>query len=309
MKISAGDFTYEWIDNWARIPDTESGRKNGRTHGVQVTSSGEIVVFNQASPGVLFFDMNGTLLRSWGDRFLGAHGLTLVTEGGVDYLWLTDQDSKEVVKTTLDGVAVQNIVQPDHPLYKDVSYVPTWVAVNEERFGGNGDIWVADGYGSGLLNQYDKLGCYVKSIDGSEGAGEFKCPHGIFFDSRHGAPELYVADRSNKRVQVYDGDGRFKRAFGEEFLVHPDCFASNGDLLVVPELYSRVVLLDKNDKLIGYLGMNDDGTGIAGWPNVAPCDLHAGKFNSPHGGAIDADGNIYIVEWIIGGRITKLVRV
>ena len=137
---------YEWIDNWAAIVDNESGRNNGRTHGVQITSTGNVIVFCQAEPSILIFNPDGVLLNSWG-AYLGAHGLTLVNEDDVDYLWLTDQNSKQVIKTTLDGSVLQSIEQPSHPAYTDGGqYVPTWAAVNEKRLGGNGDIWVADGY-------------------------------------------------------------------------------------------------------------------------------------------------------------------
>jgi peptidylamidoglycolate lyase len=116
---------------------------------VVVTEGGNIVVFHQAKPAVLVFDADGKLLSAWGDNFSGSHGMTLVKEGAVEYLWLTDQYSAEVVKTTLDGRVVMTLQKPDHEIYQRGMYSPTWVAVNEERFGGNGDIWVADGWSRG----------------------------------------------------------------------------------------------------------------------------------------------------------------
>jgi DNA-binding beta-propeller fold protein YncE len=308
MKIGSDDYRYEWLDNWARIPDTESGRENGRTHGVVVTEAGKVIVFHQATPAVLVFDADGALLDQWGD-FAGAHGITLVKEGEQEFLWLTDQNSNAVVKTTLDGEVVMSIPQPDLPLYDDGGYCPTWVAVNEERHGGNGDVWVTDGYGSGYVHRHDKHGKYISSINGSEGAaGSFACPHGILFDSRKKTPELLIADRGNHRVQVYDGDGNYKRTFGEDFLTSPDCFAISGDDLIVPELFASLKLLDAEDKLICDLGENAAACKIDGWPNLDASQIHAGKFNSPHGAAADKDGNLYCVEWIIGGRITKLIK-
>src|SRR5450432_3871348 len=84
MQISTGAHAYEWIDNWIRIPDTETGRASGRTHSVVVTQDGQIIVFHQADPAVLIFNADGQLQHSWGDHFLGAHGMTLVNEGGVE---------------------------------------------------------------------------------------------------------------------------------------------------------------------------------------------------------------------------------
>ncbi|MEO8169167.1 MAG: hypothetical protein ABI623_13020, partial [bacterium] len=133
MHVGQGKNVYEWIEHWARIPNTESGRSNGRTHGVVVTNDGTVVVFNQANPAVLLFDASGALISSWGDRFGGAHGMTLVQENGTEYLWLTDQYSGEVVKTTLDGKNVLNLERASHPVYEKSSYAPTWVAVHEEQ--------------------------------------------------------------------------------------------------------------------------------------------------------------------------------
>ena len=310
MKIGEPPFEFEWIDNWATIPDTPSGRENGRTHGVVITKSGDVIVFCQADPGILVFSPDGELKSTWGDRFLGAHGMTLVEEDGVEFLWLTDQDSREVVKTTLDGETVMNLDQADHPIYEERKYFPTWVAVNEERFGGNGDIWVADGYGSFYVHRYDRDGNYLASLSGEEGAGRFDCPHGLWTDTRNGTPELYVADRGNKRFQVFAMDGTFKRTFGAGFMTSPDGASSYpGENLLVPELFARVTILNSNDQPVAYLGSNEPVVKKEGWPNHEPSLIEAGKFNSPHGAVADDEGNIYVVEWIVGGRITKLVRV
>src|SRR5215210_5306807 len=138
MRIGSGEQTYEWIENWARTPENESSRANGRTHGVVVSEAGQVIVFHQANPAVLVFDAHGKLQAAWGDRFEGAHGMTLVKDGDTEYLWLTDQNTGEVVKTTLDGQTVMHIHRPGLPTYTAGNYAPTWVAVNQERHGGNG---------------------------------------------------------------------------------------------------------------------------------------------------------------------------
>ena len=309
MRIGTGAHTYEWIDNWARIPETESGRENGRTHGVVVTGAGTVLVFHQAKPAVLIFDKDGTLLDAWGDRFPGAHGMTLTKEDGAEYLWLTDQHSAEVVKTTLDGTTVMNLQRPDIPLYKDGTYSHTWVAVNEERHGGNGDIWVTDGYGMGYVHRFDRTGRYLHSIHGMEGGpGAFQCPHAISIDTRRGKQELYVADRGNRRFQVYDLDGHFKRSFGADFLSSPCGCITHRDLLMVPELNARLAVLNDRDELVCYLGENEAVCTSPGWPDFRGEMLMDGKFNSTHAMAADGHGNLYVVEWIIGGRVTKLEK-
>jgi len=301
LRTKAGD--YRWHENWIVIP--EEGKENGRTHGATVTRDGRVIVFHQASPGVLIYSPDGELLDRWGD-YPGAHGLTLVEEDGEEFLWLADEQTKRVEKTTLAGEVVQSISQPPHSTYAERAYVPTWVAVNELRHGGNGDIWVADGYGASLVHRYDAAGQYLGTLDGTEGAGRFSCPHGIAFDFRKNPAQLYVADRGNKRVQVYNADGCFLRTFGADFMTSPDGFAPLGDRLIVPELFGRVTILDANDRLIDSIGRNETICSAEGWPNTTP--LEPGKFSSPHGACSDAAGNLYVVEWRIGGRVTKLEK-
>jgi len=302
---------YEWIDNWADIPFTERGQTNGRTHGVETTNDGHVVIFRQADPSaVLVFDDKGELRNSWGNNFTGAHGLTLVQENGMEFLWLTDELSAAVVKTTLDGDITMELDTPPLRVYDDGEFVPTWVAVNEERNGGNGDIWVADGYGEDYIHRYAADGTYRDSINGDAGnAGRFECPHGIWFDTRGTEPELYVADRGNQQVQVYAPTGPTNGRLRNARCQAPVLSRATAITSSYPELLARVAVLDADDKLVGYLGENADVCERDDWPNVSTDVLAAGQFNSPHDVAVDDDGNIYIVEWITGGRITKLERI
>ena len=111
------------------------------------------------------------------------------------------------------------------------------------------------------------------------------------------------------------------RSFGEDFLSSPSDFALLGDLLVVAELYGRLAVVDPDDNFAGYLGAEANGQAAQGWPQKPgwPNDLgadgrattphlaHSERFNSPHSVATDADGNLYVSEWLIGGRYSKLI--
>ncbi len=307
MPIDTTTRTYRWCDWTPRLPAPRRGTANARTHGVAVANDGRVVVFRQADPAVLVLGPDGTPLNAWGDRFLGAHGLTLVQEGEDEALWLTDQDSGEVAKTTLDGETLLQLDRPPLAVYEDGAFAPTWVAVFEKRWGGNGDVWVADGYGMNYVHRYDRAGNYLGSITGEEGsAGAFDCPHGIWFDTRREESELYVADRGNRRLQVYDPEGMFKRTVGADVLGCPCAGAVYGEELYVPELCARVAVFDADDQLIRFIGRNDAVCERRDWPDLPAEDLRPGLFNSPHGFAVDADGSLYVVEWIIGGRLTKL---
>jgi DNA-binding beta-propeller fold protein YncE len=134
------------------------------------------------------------------------------------------------------------------------------------------------------------------------------CPHGATFIPKTAGPELYIADRGNHRVQVYDGDGKFKRSFGADFLNSPCGFVYRNGVVYIPELNARLAILDDHEKLITYIGENAAARKSPGWPDLPAAQILPGKFNSPHGMAVDSAGNLYVAEWIIGGRITKLAR-
>ena len=336
MRIGTGDNTYEWIEDWAKTPDTESARSGWSHHGIAVSLTGEVYSGHQDDPIVQVFDREGNFLRSWPSDCADTHGITLVNEGGAEYLWIADNGAKrhpstayeypdsdakvtgKVVKKTLDGQTVLELAKPPVAAYGDGDYKPTWVAVNEVRDGGNGDVWVADGYGANLVHRYSSSGAYLGTISGEEGdAGAFDCPHAIFIDTRKGVSELYVADRGNGRVQVYDAEGAWLRVFGDDFLTSPSGLVAYGQLLIIAELNARITICGADDRPVTYLGDNGAVADVAGWPNnhnergesVRTALLEPGKFNSPHGMAVDAQGNLYIAEWLIGGRSIKLAKV
>ena len=340
MQIGSGANTYEWQDYWAGIPDSESARTGWAHHGVAVMDSGQIITYHPGDQTMMVFDEKGNLVRSWQVDLSDAHGITLVNEGGRELLWIADNGRKrqpslsyeygsdgnargQVLKMDLEGNVLASLTRPDLDVYREGMYSPTWVAVNEERHGGNGDVWVADGYGQSYVHRYGKAGNYIASINGEEGeAGRFNCPHAIFIDRRRpdrggSSAELYVADRANGRVQVYDLEGNYLRVFGSEFLTTPSGFATHGDMLVIAELRARLTLCGKNDEFLCYLGANETVCDVEGWPNnkdasgrIIPTSLlEPGKFNSPHGLAVDAQGNLYVAEWLIGGRFIRLGKV
>lgn len=335
MRIGCDGHAFEWIENWARIPDATSAREGWSHHGMVITRDGDIVASHPGDPEILIFTAEGDLKCSWPTGLTEAHGLTLVSEGEEEYLWIADNGSKrhkdysyeyppgsdktsgKVVKKTLEGHTVMELNPPGLAVYENCRFAPTGVAVNGENEGGNGDIWVADGYGANYVHRYDKEGKLIGSINGEEGrAGSFDCPHSICLDRRGSEPSLYVADRANARFQVYDLEGNFKRAFGSDFLSSPSAIVTHQGFLITAELRARITVIDRNDKLVGYLGENEAVCEVEGWPNskdetgeiVRPRFLEPRKFNSPHGLAVDEDGNLYVSEWLIGGRFIKLIR-
>ncbi len=322
MTIHSSGFTYEWIENWVRIPDNDLARASGRTHALAYSASRDrVFVFHHGTPAVLVCTRDGVIKSAWGERFTMAHGMSLVEENGEEFLWLVDEHSHEIIKTTLDGREVLALQKPDLPAYgsggeRGGNYVPTWAAQNPL----NGDVWVADGYGSWLVHRYDHSGRWIQTFDGVEGAGRFSEPHGIAVFVRNKMAEVFVTDRANHRIVVYDADGHFLR---HSLSAHsPCCFDMREGVLLVPELFSGIKLLraatlepiaalgDHPD-----VGPREDGGWWPprcpeGWPNLAGTEsVRPGWFNSPHGACFGPDGEIYVGEWIIGGRLTKLTPI
>ena len=277
---------YEWLEDWADVLAPEQAQSGWAHHGLAVTRSGEIVGFHPARAEVVIFDRAGRVSRSWPVGLKEGHGLTLVEDDGHEHIWVADPGTKmrkapdnsyqrdvspgqgQVVKFGLDGAEVTSLPRPPHAAYEKGFFAPTAVAVNETRHGGNGDVWVADGYGESLVHRYSVDGRYLSTLTGEESpGGRFNCPHGLFIDRRQTTPELWVADRGNARVQVYDTDGHWLRTVGEGFLNSPSAFATDGPNIVVGELYARLAVVDMDDQLVGYLGEDDQARQRPGWPN------------------------------------------
>ncbi|MCG3198214.1 MAG: hypothetical protein GHCLOJNM_02708 [bacterium] len=302
--LGEGAHKYELVPGWGQLPD---GKAYGYTHGVAVDSQGRVIIHHTGKDSVTIFDPEGKFIKSWGSEFEGgAHGLQLSREGNVEFLYLADTKRRIVVKTTLDGATVWTLEYPkDSGVYESVEkYCPTNVAIAP-----NGDFYVADGYGSSYIHQYNSKAEYIRTW-GGPGAeqGKMKCPHGIAVDTRGAEPKVLVADRANVRLQYFTLDGKPLSMVTEE-LRHPCHFDQrNGDLLI-PDLHGRVTIFDKNDKLIAHLGDNPGIQTVKGYPNLPHEERIPGKFISPHSACWDHDGNIYVVEWVNDGRITKLRHV
>ena len=231
-------------------------------------------------------------------------------EGSAEFLYLCDTKRGVVVKATLDGEEVWSIGYPEqseayHPGAdgKRPKYSPTNLAI-----GPNGDIYVGDGYGSSFINQYNSKAEYIRTFGGKgKEPGQVDCPHGIVLDSRGPQPVLMVADRANSRIQRFTLDGRHIDFVSGTNLPCNFDFFRNGDV-VVPDLGARVTLLDKDNRVIVNLG-DDSASPWRDTRKLSRDHFMPGKFVSPHGACFDHAGNIFVVEWVEVGRVTKLRRV
>ena len=312
--VGTGEFTYEVIHDWGELP---AGLKYGNTHGVCEDGQGNVYVHHtvhatsERHDTTVVFDRNGKFVRSWGSEFEGgAHGLHIRREGRDEFLYLCDTKRALVTKVTPRGETVWQLAYPKqsakYPVNADgspgIKYSPTNVAIAP-----NGDVYVADGYGSSFINQYDSAGTYLRTFGGKgSGPGQLDCPHGLTVDTRGATPMLLVADRSNKRLQTFSLDGEHL-GFVNDFPA-PCHFSERHGVMVVPDLFARVTLIDKQNRVIEQLGEAgiDSWKAIRGGPRE---NFPVGKFVCPHSACFDHDGNIFVVEWVEVGRVTKLRKV
>lgn len=307
--VGSGEHTYECIHDWGELP---SSYKYGNTHGVCEDAQGRIYIKHTVGKGsekddaIVIFDEKGKFVKSWGAEYKGgAHGLHLSKEGGKEYLYLCDTKRKLAVKTTLDGEVIWQLGVPDvSGLYNNVSeYTPTNIAVAP-----NGDVYVADGYGKSWIHQYTSKAEYIRSFGGNgKDRGQTNCPHGLMVDTRESVPTLVVADRANRRLQYFTLDGHPIKLITEQ-LSSPCHFHTRGNVLLIPDLDCRVTLFDKQNKLITHLGQGD----VAHYRDIRTKSRDAftpGQFVAPHSAYFDHAGNIFVVEWVEVGRVTKLRKI
>jgi hypothetical protein len=320
--LGAGAYTYEAIHDWGELP---ARIKWGNTHGVVEDSEGNIYVHHTVhassdiADSMVVFDRTGKFVRSWGKEFRGvAHGLHIRKEGRDEFLYLTVNAANPrmtpqpdlhavVVKTTTTGEIVWKIQgPPDVAAYKPgpdgapVRYNPTNIAIAP-----NGDIYVGDGYGAYFVNQYTSKAEYIRTFGGKgSDPGQLNEPHGIWVDTRGNKPVLVVADRRNNRLQRFTMDGKHLD-FVAGFRL-PCHFDERKGIVVVPDLHGRVTLIDRENNVIEHLG--DSNAPV--WNNPLrsqPRDAFIpGQFICPHGACFDHEGNIFVVEWVEVGRVTKL---
>ena len=289
LILGDGDYRYRVAEDWAKLPD---GWEFRDVAGVAVDSKDQVYVFNRSEHPMMVFDREGNFLRAWGEGiFNRAHGLHV---GPDDALYCTDDGDHTVRKCTTEGKVLLEIGIPGKPA-PYVSGEPfhrcTHTALSPDNH-----IFVSDGYGNARVHKYTPDGKLVMSW-GEPGSdtGQFNIVHNIVADDDGW---IYVADRENHRVQVFDTNGKYETQWNN---LHRPCglFMPRGDCphcfigelgpgmpvnRHMPNLGPRLSIVSNEGKLIARLGGEE---GLVNEP---------GKFMAPHGLAVDGRGNIYVGE-------------
>jgi DNA-binding beta-propeller fold protein YncE len=271
---------YNPVPGWLQLP---KGFEFGLVTAVATDKNDNLYIFHRGGRPVAIFDKAGKFLRSWGkDEVETAHGLRIDHEGNV---WTTDLDRHQVIKHDPNGKVLLTLGKAySEGNTPDKFDMPADVAIAP-----NGDIYVADGYGNSRVVKFNKDGKYLKEWGKpGKGPGEFDLVHAIVLDAKG---HVYVADRENDRIQVFDADGRFLeqwRGIGAPY----GLFLQGGQrMLVTDGRGDQVRLLDLTGKVLGRFGHE----------GKAP-----GEFLMAHGICADSRGVIYVTEGD-GERVQKFV--
>jgi len=287
--VGSGEFTYRIVEDWAKLPD---GWVLGDVAGVGVDARDRVYLFHRGPHPLIVLDRQGNFLSSWGDEiFQRAHGVHM---GPDDTIYLTDDGDHTVRKCTLDGRVLLTIGVLGGPA-PFMSGEP-FRRCTHTALSPSNEIYVSDGYGNACVHKYAPDGKRLKSWgEPGAGPGQFNLPHNIACDADGW---VYVADRENHRIQVFDGDGRFETQWHD---LHrpsgmymppgkcPLCYVGEiGPYYEfnrgAPNLGPRLTILSHEGKLLGRISATPSaGTG-------------PGQFLSPHGIAVDSRGDVYVGE-------------
>ena len=279
-EIAIKPLPYRVVPNWPELP---AGWNLGETAGVARDSRGHVYVFNRGPHPLLEFEPGGRFVREIGTGlFVSAHGVRIDAQ---DNIWAVDVDGHCVVKFSPQGRVLMVLGRKDRPGEQPTLFNrPTDIA-----FAANGDLYISDGYVNSRVVKYSKDGRVLKTW-GKKGAGpgEFNLPHSIVVDAKG---RVYVADRENRRIQIFDTEGNF--------LTQWTHMGSPWGLHITPD--QHIYLAD------GYAGrvLKSDVEG-----NVLGAFGSAGKlpgqFAYCHHLAAGQDDEIYVAE-ILNWRVQKFV--
>jgi DNA-binding beta-propeller fold protein YncE len=289
VTLGSGDFLYEVVEDWGHLPD---GWIYGDVAAVGVDSQDNVYVFNRGEHPMIVLDRDGNFIRSWGEgMFTRAHGIHV---GPDDSLYCTDDGDHTVRKCTAAGKILLEIGIPKRPS-PFMSGLPfhrcTHTALSPDN-----EIYISDGYGNARVHKYSPDGKHFMSWgEPGTGPGEFNVVHNICCDAEGW---VYVADRENHRVQVFDRAGKYETHWS---YLHRPCG----------------LCMSTGSRPLCYIGELGSGLEINGqWPNIGPrvsIVSHEGnilarlggvegagigptRFMSPHGIAVNSQGDIFVGE-------------
>ncbi len=299
VTVGGGGYVFEVVEGWGALPEGWSFKE---ISGIGVDRRDRVYVFSRGEHPVTVFDRGGTLLASWGEGlFTRPHAVTM---GPDDTIYLTDDGDHTVRKCALDGRVLLTIGTPGQPAPKH-SGRPfnrcTHVAVAPD-----GSLYISDGYGNSRIHRFSADGRLLGSW-GEPGTdpGQFNLPHAVCVD-REGL--VYVADRENHRVQVFNALGRYQAQWNNMYRpcgLFVDTHDEAGDRVYVGELCPSLAVSEGVANLGACVSVyTATGQRLARVGAPLP-GSDPGEFVAPHTIAVDSHGDVYVgeVSWTIRGRL------
>jgi peptidylamidoglycolate lyase len=279
-RVQAAESHYQLLENWAQFPPGVT--KWGAATGVDVDTHDNVYVFhrNEAMP-IMAFDRRGKFLRAWGQGMFKTTHFLRVDHSG--YVWVTDRGDMQAFKFDSGGKLMMTLGRKG--ITGDNNSEDAFNGMADLAVAKNGDIFIADGEGPNTrVVKLSKNGKFIQWWGGKgTEPGQFNTPHSIAIDSKG---RIYVADRSNNRIQIFDQTGKFLNQwtnFGT-----PWGLFVKGDLIYVVDGTENNCLLIANTK-DGKVLERIDG------------------LSNPTAVAVDSKGTIYVGE-VNGTSVKKFVK-
>ncbi len=294
---------YEVVEGWEQLP---SGWTHGDVAGVATDGQDRVYVFNRSEHPVIVYERDGRFLGTWGEGvFTRPHGISIKN----DVVYCADDTDHTVRAFTLDGKLQWTIGTLNQP--SDTGYSPEGATnlLSIKRGAGpfnrptrlsvapSGDLYVSDGYGNARVHRFSAGHQFLKSWgEPGDGPGEFNLPHSVWV---HRDGRVFVCDRENDRVQIFDADGNLQSTWTN--VTRPgDLFIDDQDRVFLGEMAWQAGTVTMAGRPIdetrpAQLSIRDlDGRLVTRWGGTDPCA--PGNFSSPHGVWVDSHGDVYVAE-------------
>lgn len=256
----APDLEYTPVPHGLILP---SGVTMGAPSGVATTANGHLVVFNRGPFPLLEFDKDGKFVRSMGEgRYVRPHGFRIDPQG---HLWTTDVNGHTVTKMSPLGEVVLTLgVKGQAGEWNEAANTRLLNEPTDLAFGASGEVFLLQGHGRGepRVLKFDKGGKLVTSWGGQGTApGKFDTSHSIVVDAKG---LVYIADRQNRRVQIFDGNGTYIKEWKFAGLPCGLFIGPGGQFYLVSGFAGQILKLDANGKAIAATGQPGKGLGEFG---------------------------------------------
>lgn len=310
LVVGHNDFKYKVDKHWSKAQAKINPVKD--CHEMIQDKSGRIILLtNHTANNLMYYDTSGQLLKVACSEYPGAHGLTYSLEGGEEFLYLADNDRHAVFKLDIEGNLIFEFPFPESEYYKDKNkYIPTETAIAS-----NGDVFVADGYGSQYIVHYNAEG-ELLNIFGGSGKEEdlFFNAHGIAIDARRGKEELMITARAKNEFKRYSLKGNYIETYS-----HPGLYVCR-PVIKDDFMYSATIWSGDGSANTGFVSIFDKDHKIVSMPGgiypkykdgiVKNARQSINLFQHPHDVCVDTDDNLYIPQWNSGQSYPiKLIRI